>query len=204
MTWYTSGTNQTAGDAAHVEPVMFVTLEFPSGVLRMHTRTGTIAWGGNDYLGVGKLGNIEAIQEDPQLRPSSVRLVLSGVDSALMSSAITEDYHGRPVVIYHGFMDTTTLALVANPETIFRGIMDYMTCDLGRNSGSIVVQCESEMALWARTRELSYTHESQQLVYPGDRFFDQVPFMQSKQIDWTKKGGVGQSVQVRISDGNKP
>ena len=39
-----------------------------------------------------------------------------------------------------------------------------------------------------RPRGLNNTHESQQLIYAGDRFFDLIPIIQGRTIDWSKKG----------------
>lgn len=186
MTWYVSGSNQTAGEAAHVEIVTLVAMDVPSGYLRLHTRTGTITFGGYDYLGVGKFGGVSEIDEDAQLRPSGVTVTLSGVDAALVSSAITEAIHGRAITIYQGYLNLTTGALIADPEIVFRGLMDYMAIDLGQNTGSITVQCEGEMARWLRHNGSLYTHESQQALFSGDRGFDQVPFLQNRKIDWSK------------------
>ena len=191
MTWFADSANQTAAVAAHAEIVTFVDLDFSSGHLYVHTASGTITWGGHDWLGVGKLGSVDQVKEDAELRPNSIRLTLSGVDSALINTAMTEDYHGRAVSIYVGLVSLTTGALVATPETVFRGLMDYMSVELGKNAGSIVVNCESELARWQRPRGLLSTHESQQIIYAGDRFFDMIPVIQSRVINWSKKGKAG-------------
>jgi hypothetical protein len=192
VTAYASSTNQTAAEQVHVEHIQFVHLDLPSGHLRLHTRIGTIAWGGNDWLGVGKFGDLSDIEEDAQLRPSGVTVTLSGVDSALITAALTEAYHGRLIAIYEGFLNLSTMALLDTPETKFKGLMDYMTVTLGDHGGAITIQAEGELARWQRHSGSLYTHESQQAIYPGDRGFDQIPFMQSRKIDW-RKSNVWQS-----------
>ena len=194
MSWFDSADNQTAATAPHAEVTTFVELDLPSGYVRLHTRTGTIQWGSGSpvpsWIGVGKLGTIDVVKEDTELRPNTIQLTLSGVDADLVNSAITQKYHGRSVSIYDGFLNTETLQLVATPELRFRGVMDYMTVSLEANGGAITVSCESEFARWQRPRSLLYTHESQQLLYEGDRGFDMVPTIQSRVIDWTKRGTV--------------
>lgn len=206
MTWFQQAANQSAAIAAHAEAVTFVDLDFPSGHLRLHTRTGTIAWGTGSpipqWLGVGKLGAVADVKEDAELRPNSITLTLSGVDAALVTAAMAEKYHGRAVTIYDGFLDTTTFALLATPEVKFRGLMDYMTVDLGGNTGSITVHCESELARWEKPRELLYTHESQQLLYPTDLGFVNIPVIQSRTVDWSKEGEtVGNDTRGRPGGG---
>jgi hypothetical protein len=186
VTSYASSTNQTAAEAVHVEHVHFVHLDLPSGHLRLHTRSGTITWGSADWLGVGKFGDLSDIDEDAQLRPSGVTVTLSGVDSALITTAVTEKVHGRQIAVYEGFLNVSTMALVDTPETKFKGLMDFMSIELGEGAGSITVHAEGELARWQRHSGSLYTHESQQAIYSGDRGFDQIPYMQNRKIDWRK------------------
>ena len=199
MTWFDSASNQAAAIAPHVEVVTFVSLDFGTGTVVLHTRTGTIEWGGYYWLGIGQLGSIDTIKEDTQVRPNGLRLTISGVDTALVQSAITEDYHGRPVAIYIGLLDTATNALIDTPEVAFKGVMDFLTVELNQNTGSISVNCESEMARWQRPRGLLYTHESQQLLYEGDRGFDMIPAIQNRVLDWTKRTLMGWNAAQRIA-----
>ena len=193
MTWYTSAANQSAAEAAHVEGVTFAALDFPSGYLRAHTRVGTITWGGFDWLGVGQFGSVSEVSEDAMLRPSGVTLTLSGVDTAVVSAAVFEAYHGRAAYVYRGFFNVTTLALAADPQLVFKGLMDTMECELGQNTGTINVTCEGELARWQRHQGAVYSHESQAALYvslgyaPTDRGFDQILNIQNRTIDWSKR-----------------
>ena len=193
MTWFQSAANQTAAIQSHAEVVTFVDLDFPSGHLRVHTRTGTVAWGSGSpipqWLGVGKLGSIDVVREDAELRPNTITLILSGTDTALITAAMDEAYHGRAARIYQGLLDVNTFALIATPETVFIGIMDTMTITLGQGTGSINVQCESELARWDRPRSFLYTQESQRMFYPDDEFYNMVTTTQSRTVDWYKHKG---------------
>lgn len=202
MTWFVDANNQAAAVAAHAEVVTFVDLDLSSGRLRLHSRTGTITWGSASWLGVGKFGGVDAVREDAELRPNTVKLTLSGVDSALVASAMTEDYHGRAVSIYDGFLNVTTLALIGTPELRFRGVMDYMSVELGAGEGTIILNCESELARWDRPRGLLYTSESQELIYSGDKGFDMVPTMQNRTINWVhNEFTLGEAIRVARSRG---
>ena len=48
--------------ADHVATVTFVKLEFSSGTLYLHNSIGTYTWGSQNWLGVGDLGDISAIE----------------------------------------------------------------------------------------------------------------------------------------------
>lgn len=196
MTAYADASNQAAGEAVHAEIVHFVEMDLPSGYLRLHTRTGTIRWGAGSpipsWLGIGKLGSISDVGEDAMLRPQGVTFMLSGVDAALITSARDEAYHGRTVTVYRGFLNVDTLALVATPETAFKGLMDTMTVELGQNSGSITVSAEGELARWQRNSGLLYSSETQRTLYPDDMGFDNLAAIQQRAVNWSKLGDWGQ------------
>lgn len=208
MTWYADGNNQSAAEAAHVEGVTFAALDLPSGYVRVHTRIGTINWGGHDWLGVGQFGSVSEVSEDAMLRPSGVTLTLSGVDTSIVSAAVFEAYHGRAAHVYRGFFNVTTLALAADPQLVFQGLMDTMECELGQNTGTINVTCEGELARWQRHQGAVYSHESQAALMAAhgdttDRFFDQIVNIQNRTIDWSKKALwgnialIGRTVRIR-------
>ena len=194
MTWFATAANQTAAIAAHAEVVEFVDLDFPDGHVRLHSRIGPITWGGYTWDGVGKLGSIEIGAEDTELRPVAWRLTLSGVDAELITAARGEDFHGRAVRLYRGWLDLSTMALVGTPERRRSGLMDWMQVTLGPNSATITVNCESELARWQRPRGLLYTHESQQIVYLGDRGFDMIPTIQGRVLNWVRPTLLGRVV----------
>lgn len=191
MTSYANTDNQTANEQPHLEEVMFVEMDLPSGWLRLHTRIGNIVWGGNTYLGVGQFGELGDIDEDAMLRPSGVAVTLTGVDSSVITAAKDEACFGRHIAIYRGMLNLSTMQLIADPELEFKGLLDTFTCTLGANTGSIVAQCEGELARWQRHNNSLLTHESQQALFPGDRGFDQIQFTQNRKIDW-RKGNVWQ------------
>ncbi len=184
MTWFATPANEAAASAEVAHIVDFVSMDLPSGFLRLHTRLGDIVWDSVTWTGVGTLGTIEIGAEDTELRPVAFRLMLSGVDAALVTAARSEAYHGRAVRVYRGYLDPTTQQLVGTPERRRVGIMDTMQVTLGQNTGTITVSCESELARWQRIRGLMYTHESQQILYAGDRGFDLVPTVQNRVVDW--------------------
>jgi len=186
MTWFAEFDNESAAFNAHAVTVDFIDIDFPTGHLRLHTWIGPIVWGTYQWDGVGKLGSIQVGEEDTELRPVSFTMTLSGVDAALVQAARGEDYHGRAVRLYRGWLDRETAALVAPPERRRTGMIDQMRITMGENTGSITVTCETEFARWQRPRGLMYTHESQQVLYLGDRGFDMVPTIQNRILDWSE------------------
>lgn len=185
-----SAQNKTASEAGTVVPVLFVELDFASGVSRLCDAGQSIVWNGFTWLGAGSVGGIETIEEGADLQARGVALTLAGVNPALVAVAKTEDFQGRDVRIYLGLLDPVTYQVLPTPEQVWGGQMDTMTIVLDRQADStptnatIRLACESRLVRWDTPNVRRYTHEDQQIDFPGDRFFEFVPSLQDRPIPW--------------------
>ncbi len=186
--------------ASNVFPITFVKLEFlpPNdgvGTIRLHNGLGTYTWddgsGNQSWLGTGDLGQISKIQEGEEVSPYGIQLTLSGLDPDLVGEAIKESYYQRPVTLYVGALNDSD-QLVATPDVMWTGFMDLMTASVGAEGGdSLVLNCESELAMFERSRNLLFTNSSQQLIStntPPDTFFNQLQDMEDLTLAWGNKG----------------
>jgi hypothetical protein len=169
MSRWTSGTNETAAAQRHVVIVMFCQLDLPSGTLRVHDAAGTFTWGSQTWSGVGSFGGVERVSEALDTVPVPIDLTLSGVDTSLVSDAMTTQYHGEAVTLYMGLVSPTTNLLVADPQEVWGGYMDVMTIEIAQNSATISLRCESRLR--RKPAAARYTDEDLQIRYSGDNFF---------------------------------
>jgi hypothetical protein len=61
-----------------------------------------------------------------------------------------------------------------------------MTIDEGPEESVIAVSAESRLVDLERARERRYDHRDQQIVHPGDMFFEYVPSIVEAEIVWGK------------------
>lgn len=172
MTRFTSALNEAEASKQSVRMTVFAELQIPGSpdpTTRVHDGLGTITWGGYNWYGIGAFGSVSQVQENLEPLAMPVDLTLSGVDPALISDAMTTQYHGQPAILYIGFIDTATGALVDTPEAIWDGLMDVMTIDVSQGSATITVRCEH--SLRRNPSPARYTTEDLQLIHPGDTFF---------------------------------
>lgn len=173
--------------AANVRAVIMVRLSFQSGPLRVHSGVGTITWDGEQYLGIGALGQIESMQETTEAVAQDVRLTLTGIPSEYISLALGEHYQGGDARIYLAAIDENHRLILdeqgRGPYLVFRGRMDTMAIQDG-DSGTIHLTCRNRLSDWDRPRERRYTHEDQQVEYPGDLGLQYVAQMVDKEIIW--------------------
>ena len=174
--------------AQHVATVTFVKLEFASATLYLHNSIGTYTWESQDWLGVGDLGDISAIEEGAEISPYKITLSLSGIDSTISNAALNEDYYMRPVTLYIGALDADD-DLLADPTEVWAGFMDLMTVSLGEQGGDeIALIAESELAKFDRASNLKYTDANQQAVHSGDLFFGFLKDIEGAKIQWGTAG----------------
>lgn len=167
-----------------VRPITFSKLDFSSGIVYVHDGIGTYTWGGQDWIGVGDFGSISNIQEGSEVSPYSITLTLSGLDSNLVSTALTEDYFMRDVDIYLGLLNEDD-ELIDTPSPIWSGFMDVMNVSLGAAGGdSIELTCESELAKFDRSPNLRYTHVQQQKRNSSDLFFEFLKDIEGAKVRW--------------------
>jgi hypothetical protein len=172
-----------ATQSANLRPAFFVEAHFVSGPIYVWTGRGSIAWGGQTWLGVGTLGTISTIEEGASVDAKGINLTMSGIDSTLLTDVMTEFQVGLPVLVRLGLFDAT-LALIDDPVISWAGRMDQPTIDVDGQTCSISINCENRLVEMNVAVDRRYTNEDQQLDHPGDRGMEFVSSIQDVTIYW--------------------
>lgn len=165
-----------------VRPVVAVEADFGSGTLRVNSSPYALTIGGAMSIGVGQLGGITPVEETGDLGAYQMAVILRGVPRELVSTALAESYQGRSFRMFFATLDASHV-IVADPVMIFAGRMDNMQIRMG-GTAEITLSVENRLADWDRERIRRYTDPDQQAEHPGDRFFEYVPAMQEKDLQW--------------------
>lgn len=177
----------SAMQSAQVTPVIFVQAAFASGTIYVWSGIGTITWNSQAWVGVGKLGKISPIQETTRNQAKGVTLELSGIPSDILTDVLTEVRPQYQCFIWVGYLDAIG-NVIANPETRFAGRMDVVRLTEGGSTATIQINVESKLIDLNRARERHYTHQDQQIDYPGDNGFIYVNGIQELAILWGSSG----------------
>lgn len=172
-------------DAGVVHPVYMVRLDFASGMVAAHSAVGTIAYAGDDYIGVGQYGGITPIGEGAELERRTVTLSLTGIPGNtqdLIDVAMSQNYQGRDGRIYISLLDDS-YQLIDDPRMIFRGRIDTCSVQIGEIA-SVACTLESRLADWDRARITRYTNQDQQTQYPGDLGLEFISQMVELELRW--------------------
>lgn len=180
----TAFNNAIAAD--NVDPFFAVKLEFESGSTRLWTGVGDISFeagsGSETFSGAGDLVSVSAVEETNDIESSGVTVALSGINSSLISLALSENYQGRNVTLYLGLLSSG--AVVADPYILFRGLMDMMDISDSGDTASIQVQAQNRLVALQKAKPRRFTQEDQKLIDPTDQGLSFVNDLQDKTITW--------------------
>jgi len=168
--------------ASELSPFLAIKLLFDSGTIRFWTGYGDISFGSETYLGTGNLLGFSTVEETSEIAARGAKITLDGIDTTLVSLALTESYQGRQGLIYLGALSSQ--AVVADPVLIFDGRMDVMAIEDNGDTVNISLSLESRLIDLERSRVRRYTTEDQKINFPNDRGFDYVADLTDKVVNW--------------------
>lgn len=185
MTRFSASAMTTAAEQPHVPYVMFADLDFLSGHVRVNSSNIAIEFSGNVYAGGGQLVGMGDVVESAALNPEKISLSLAGVDNALVSTVLTESYHGRSATLYIVFLNAAG-EMVATPPVLWEGSMDSMGIETDVGSSTIELIAENRLVIWNQASNLLYSDEHQGLLTanPTDSFFNRSPELVDKTVKW--------------------
>lgn len=133
--------------------------------------------GGKTWEAFRRLGSIEGLEEEADnLQSTELKFVLSGVDSALLRTAVSEDrstYVGKLVIVWLCFFDEEW-QVIEDPIAFKAGIMDRVEVSLSTDDNGVStrrVSLTAQNIFYGRSIPpyAYYTARDQQLRHPGDR-----------------------------------
>lgn len=169
-------------ESSYFKYAIFVDLAFPSGNVRVHNSVGTFTFGGNDYLGVGGFGQIEAMDESIQLVDNPIRLTLSSITPEIIDAVKVDDVFGRAALIYIGSLDADG-NLEADPTNWITGYMEHASVLIG-NENAVSIQVQTEASRLRLRNNKRWTIEDHQAENPGDLFLEFLPYLREANIQW--------------------
>jgi len=190
-----------------VYPFFATELRFDgNNTIRMWTGQGTLVLSdGTEWVGLGQLLNISAIEETSEMAVKGATITLSGIPQTLLSLALAEPYQGRVCNIYFGtfsqgslLQESSSYILLQdgsriNLETtdkgfneLFSGYMDQMNIEESSETCTISLAVENKLVDLERARTARFTSGYQKSIYAGDLGLDFIEDLQDKSIVWGK------------------
>lgn len=169
--------------ARDVRPALFFEGTFATGVVRLWSGLGPIIWAGQTWIGAGNLIGFSGVEEGSDIVARGATISLSGVPSTHVALAISDAQQGLTGTVYVGLMAADG-TVIADPIPSFVGRLDVPSIADGADTCVVSITYESRLIDLNTPREIRYTHEAQQQLYPGDRGFEYVTTIQDQDITW--------------------
>jgi hypothetical protein len=166
-----------------LRPLLFFEGQFASGWVRLWSGLGEISWNGQIWSGAGTLLGLGSIEETGEVVAGGTAISLSGVPLDLVQMAIAEAQQGLPGRVWLG-LRAEDGSIIADPVQAFSGRLDVPEIKDDADSCTITISYESRLIDLTVPRTWRYTHESQQVLYPGDLGFEYVTAIQDREITW--------------------
>jgi hypothetical protein len=165
----------------------FVELQFVSATVRMCNYGQTFSWGGYDWIGLGSVGKISAVDESAGVQSSAMNFSLNSAQVSLLALAVgaVEEYRNQPAKLYFSPLNEHG-ALIDTPEVCWRGRMDVMSFGIDGEEGQINLKCETSSFSLKRT-SMRLNSAQQKQRYPTDTGFDYIEDLLANQQVWLTK-----------------
>jgi hypothetical protein len=162
-------------EAALVEMYLTQTVRFCSAPF-------ALPFDGNEYTGLGNLGAVGEVDDSPG-EYKNLQFTLSGVSLDLVSIAMQEPIRGKRVVLRHAVVSNVDFTVLDAP-IVWTGTLDQMPLLFGDATGEINVTAEHRGVTFGRPKQLLYTDDDQQRLYPGDTFLQYIQYQSTHEDTW--------------------
>jgi hypothetical protein len=169
--------------AAQLRPTIFYEGEFAGGFLRLWSGLGPIDWNGQTWTGAGNLMAVSPIVETADVRAAPMTCSLSGASPAILSLVLGQARQGKPGKVWFGGMDAAG-AIIADPYLAFVGRLDVPQIEDTGETGTVTISYENRLIALERPRTRRWTHEDQQIDYPGDMALEYAASLQNQVLVW--------------------
>jgi hypothetical protein len=176
----------------NLQPALFVQASFSNETVYIWSGTGSITWNGQTWAGLGALLGVSAAEDGSTVEARGITITLSGLNSALLAEALGSYQLGLPVTVYLGFFSDGSL--VASPIAAWAGRMDQPTIEVGADTATISINCESRLIEMNNSVDRRYTLQDQQMDHPGDLGFQFVDGLQEMTLNWGHYPATGANI----------
>lgn len=169
----------------HVALLTLAEFRFDSGTSYFTDCPHDVEWGGITWISAYGVASIGAVSEtSAEARGLSFTLTCQNDD--LLSEALNEPMQGRVCILRIATVTPGTGALEVDEE-VWRGTLDTATVRRAAGNSSITITAEHMLARWDRPNLVRHSHEDQQVLHPGDLFYEHAARLADATIVWPDK-----------------
>lgn len=146
-----------------------------------------ITYDGNTYTATRGVMSVGSVTEDTELRIESLDIGLSAIDSENVKLFLDYNYIDRRVVVHRG-VTGADYNLIGDPILVFDGRLDQprVSEDFKSRKADLAVSASSHWANFDEAQGRHTNNTEQQVLFPGDTFF-QFTTQTQKDVKWGKE-----------------
>lgn len=171
----------TAITSNSFSPCFLLDLSLVSGTVHVWSGFGSLSWSGNTYAGIGDLGGIGEIVESSEVKSNSTQVILSMIDSALLSDTLNDIQLAAPATLWLGIFSA---GAITAGYPLFSGTVGKPGIDMGIENFTLVLELESKLANLQRASNRRYTAADQRRYYSDDSAFNWVESLNDLALLW--------------------
>ncbi len=183
---------KTASQSGHVILIGLALLDFASAPVYVASTPYNVDYdidgdlADETFLGAGRFGRVSGPEEGAEQRAYQVAYKLSGIDPALVSDALNEDYRGRDSKLWLALCDED-YQVIDDPVLVHWGLMDTMPIKITADGkAEIVVKSIDRRARWEEAPHHRWNNAAHQALHPGDLAFEQMEANVETELVWPK------------------
>jgi len=133
---------------------------------------------------------IQNLTESLDSGSTGIQVKVNGLDPTIRAQIVSDAYQDHTVEITLAFWNSETKTIEMPPEPTWKGTLDSDASDMGPDTISLTINCESRMADILRKRSWKYTDADQQVLHPGlgDTALSKITQIIDMNIPWGKAG----------------
>ena len=175
---------EQALNSASAKDIYFLFLDFAGDPFRATSGSRNYSWGGQTWLGIGEIGGISDVAEAADVAARPLTVTLSGTDTFITQPALSRtNYKGRKATLYRGFLNEDE-TLIGDPIAVWNGRMDVASAVWDEGEATVQIRSEPLAARLLRKNISRYSDQDHQLRWPGDKFYEYLTQMASKDVVW--------------------
>lgn len=166
----------------NIRPVYLVHIELENSTLRYTTNIKDILYDSSNYTSASTILSVGNVNENTDLGASGMQIRLSGMNGAVVNAARDEDYQGKDVNVYLGFVDNNSDLIDAMP--FFSGFTDTINFIQSEDTLTAILQAEHRLIRLRKRNRKLYTNEQQIEKFPGDLGLEFVNAINRVELVW--------------------
>lgn len=159
-------------------------IDHPDGLVRYWTGLGILEYNGDEFTGIGKLGNITPVNYSSDISIQELSFIVTGVPPDV-GTWISAEIRNRSALAWLAALDGSG-RVIADPLRIVDAVLDYQTLQVDDNgTGTLTLKGRSGFYTLERALDEVYSSEDQRRRYPNDSGCDMISDLQQQDVIWT-------------------